>query len=52
MRISLYDWCQAHPQKLYLLDQWDREKNGELTPQNVTRGSGKAIYWICDKGHS
>ena len=52
MRISLYDWCQMHPEKMYLLDQWDNEKNRELTPKDVTHGSGKIVYWLDKKGHS
>lgn len=26
---------------------WDHEKNGELTPANVTFGSTYDVYWIC-----
>lgn len=51
MRISLFDWCQSHPEKMYLLTQWDTIKNGELTPNKVTHGSGRFVYWLCDKGH-
>ena len=28
--------------------QWHKEKNGALTPQMVTRGSGKKVWWHCD----
>ena len=52
MRISLYDWCKIHPEKMHLLDQWDYEKNGELTPKDVTHGSEKIVYWLDKKGHS
>ena len=52
MRVSLYDWCQTHPEKMYLLAQWDRTQNGELTPHEITKGSGQLVYWVCDKGHS
>jgi hypothetical protein len=31
--------------------QWHPAKNGTLTPDNVTPGSGKRVWWICDKGH-
>lgn len=32
--------------------QWDPEKNGDLSPEQVLPGSGKRIYWICEAGHS
>ena len=34
-----------------LAKEWDYEKN-ELTPNDVTIGSGKKIWWKCPKGHS
>lgn len=34
-----------------LAKQWNYEKNGALTPQNVTKGSGKKVWWKCSKGH-
>ena len=30
---------------------WHPVKNGTLTPNDVTRGSDKKIWWICKKGH-
>ena len=39
----------THPK---IAGEWDREKNGELTPSNVTFGSGRKVWWLCDKGHS
>jgi DNA-directed RNA polymerase subunit RPC12/RpoP len=36
-----------------LAGEWDRERNGKLTPEMVTLGSAKKIWWSCpDKGHS
>lgn len=32
--------------------EWDMQKNNSLRPQNVTKGSGKKVWWICPKGHS
>lgn len=32
--------------------EWDAQKNGSLFPENVTKGSGKKVWWICPKGHS
>jgi hypothetical protein len=34
-----------------LAKEWHPSKNGELTPQNVTSGCGKKIWWLCGKGH-
>lgn len=36
----------THPQ---LAEQWDYESN-DLTPEDVTRGSSKYVYWICPHG--
>jgi len=30
---------------------WHPTKNGELTPQDVTWGSGKTAWWRCTRGH-
>lgn len=35
-----------------LTAEWDDEKNAPLTPQDVTPGSHKLIWWRCPKGHS
>ena len=32
--------------------EWDYEKNGDLTPDNVLSGSNKAVWWKCKHGHS
>lgn len=29
--------------------QWDEEKNGDLTPEHVTPGSNKRVWWNCLK---
>lgn len=34
-----------------LLAQWDAAKNGELTPENVSYGSQRKVWWRCGKGH-
>ena len=34
-----------------LASEWDYEKNGDLTPENVTTSSGKKVWWKCSKGH-
>jgi hypothetical protein len=36
-----------------LAAQWDSEKNGAMTPEDVTAGSGVRAWWICpDCGHN
>ena len=47
--VSLYDYCMSNPDKAYLLDEWDYEKNKELglDPKTVTFGSKKKVFWIC-----
>jgi len=34
-----------------LVEEWHPTKNGKLTPYNVTYGSKKSVWWICDEGH-
>lgn len=31
--------------------QWHPTKNGSLTPENVSLGSHKKVWWCCEKGH-
>lgn len=50
MRQSLREWC-IQDKNDTLLRQWDAEKNGDLTPENVSYGSQKKPYWRCDRGH-
>lgn len=36
-----------------LAKEWDFEKNKpDLTPDKVTVGSNRSVWWRCDKGHS
>ena len=30
---------------------WNSKKNGDLFPKDVTNGSGKKVWWLCNKGH-
>ena len=34
-----------------LLKEWNYERNGELKPEQVTRGSRKKVWWKCKNGH-
>ncbi|MGG1663879.1 zinc-ribbon domain-containing protein [Brevibacillus sp. NRS-1366] len=38
----------THP---LIVNQWNYDKNGSLRPESFTHGSGKKVWWICDKGH-
>ncbi|WP_131777215.1 zinc-ribbon domain-containing protein [Legionella impletisoli] len=31
--------------------EWHPSKNGKLTPDDFTKGSGKKVWWLCPKGH-
>lgn len=43
------DFASQYPQ---LAAQWDAAKNGTLTPELVTSGSNRRVWWRCEKGHS
>ena len=34
-----------------LVKEWHPTKNAGLKPQELTPGSGKKVWWICDTGH-
>jgi Probable Zinc-ribbon domain len=34
-----------------LAQEWHPRKNGKLTPNDVLPGSGKKVWWLCQKGH-
>lgn len=34
-----------------LVSYWHPVNNGSLTPETVSRGSGKKVWWICVHGH-
>ena len=44
------DNCLAtlHPE---IAEEWHPQLNGTLTPQDVTAGSNKKVWWQCPKGH-
>ena len=37
---------ETHPD---LSKQWDYNKNGDLTPKEITRWNKKEVYWICEQ---
>lgn len=50
MRESLAEYCSARGRN-ELLEQWHPEKNGILTPEAVSYGSQKKVWWRCPEGH-
>ena len=46
--VGFNDLATTHPE---LCKEWVSVKNGELTPEQVTRGSRKKVWWMCPKGH-
>lgn len=42
------DLATTHPQ---IAKEWYQPLNGEITPFDVTHGSGKKYYWTCSRGH-
>ncbi len=51
MKKSLYEFCIEN-NKSGLLLEWDDTANGEMTPKMVAYGSGKKVWWRCEKGHT
>lgn len=51
MRITLYDHCMEQADAA-LLRQWHPTRNGALTARDVSRGSKRKVWWLCDKGHA
>ena len=43
------DLAASHPA---LAAQWHPEKNGTLTPQQVSPHSNRKVWWQCDRGHA
>ena len=39
--------AETHPE---VAKQWHPTLNGDLTPEDVTKGSKKRLWWKCDKG--
>lgn len=50
MQKSLYDYCVERGDRT-LLDQWDADRNGDLTPEEVSYGSKRRVWWQCSRGH-
>ncbi len=50
MRESLASFCQRND-RADLLREWDSERNLPLTPETVSYGSKKKVWWTCAQGH-
>ena len=50
MSESLKEYCIRYDRP-ELLIQWHPDKNGSLTPDEITSGSQRKIWWRCDQGH-
>ena len=46
--VGFNDLATTHP---LLAREWDYSRNGALTPQTVTYGSNRRVWWRCDRGH-
>lgn len=49
--VGFEEWCLrfGHGD---LLAQWDVERNGALSPGDVTRCDARRVWWRCARGHS
>lgn len=47
---SFADWCKENEKESLLLE-WDYDKNESITPETVSKGSHKIIWWKCSNGH-
>lgn len=48
---DLKTWCVNH-NAMFILEELDIEKNGELTSENIAYASNKKMWWLCPKNHS
>ena len=46
--VGVNDLETTHPE---IAKQWHPEKNGELSPTDVTKGTYKKVWWMCEKKH-
>lgn len=42
------DLSTTHPE---LIKEWHPTKNGTFSPTQVSAGSAKKVWWICERGH-
>lgn len=46
---DLESWCEKNHRD-YILTEWNYEKN-DFLPSEVSFGSGKSVWWKCNKNH-
>lgn len=51
MRQTFYEFYMLH-ERTNLLKEWDESSNFPLTPDTVSYGSKKKVWWTCENGHS
>ena len=51
MRESLADYCRRTGRE-DLLNEWDSARNLPFTPNSISYGSKKHVWWRCANGHS
>lgn len=50
VRETLADYCRR-TDRGDLLEEWDFERNHPLTPDTISHGSKKHVWWRCANGH-
>lgn len=48
MRKTLHDFCMEQGDAA-LLQQWDVQANGAVTPHSISYGSRKKVWWHCKR---
>ncbi len=48
IKVGFNDLATTNPE---LLNEWNYERNGEITPHNTSKGSSIKIWWKCKNGH-
>ena len=51
MRETLYSYCCRSGLSVPLT-QWDLQRNLPLSPEQISYGSKRKVWWRCEKGHS
>ena len=46
-KVSVDNCLENSPLKPIVIEQWDTEKNGDLTPRDVLATSAKKVWWRC-----
>ena len=50
MRETLSEYCRRSA-RTELLDEWDSARNQPLTPDTISYGSKRKVWWTCAHGH-